>query len=276
MKNINKLKNNFIENGFVILKNSVSKKLIKDIKFKMFKKIRSVSKNKSNFKSAFKEILKKHGHFNVQSNLMNFLIFNDYPRKILMQKKLIFFLTNVIGPDLEHELYPELPINIKSNKKEYFIKDFHQEFWSGSGEDVIHVWVPLHLKKNMGTIEFVRGSHLWGHIKHKDRKPVISIDTKKIYKPENIKEGDAILFHSLTLHRTVPSLLEEPRITYSTGVKNIYANYTNFDNLKSWNKFNLSLMTIIKKQLGNSHLSEFRVTNNKKKRYYAGELKKFL
>ena len=75
----------------------------------------------------------------------------------------------------------------------------------------------------MGTIEFVRGSHLWGHIKHKDRKPVISIDTKKIYKPENIKEGDAILFHSLTLHRTVPSLLEEPRITYSTGVKNIYA-----------------------------------------------------
>ena len=50
--------------------------------------------------------------------------------------------------------------------------------------------------------------------------------------------------------------------------KNIYANYTNFDNLKSWHKFNLSLMTIIKKQLGNSHLSEFRVTSNKKKRYY--------
>ena len=65
-----------------------------------------------------------------------------------------------------------------------YIKDFHQEFWSGSGEDVINVWVPLNLKKKMGTVEFVKGSHLWGHIKHKDRKPLISIDKKKIYKPK--------------------------------------------------------------------------------------------
>ena len=81
-------------------------------------------------------------------------------------------LIRFLGPDLAYEEYPELAVNIKHVGDDYYLKKWHQEFWSGNGSHTIQLWFPIAIEENMGGLELVRGSHLWGHIPHRNREPV--------------------------------------------------------------------------------------------------------
>ena len=72
--------------------------------------------------------------------------------EILNQKKIKEILINLLGPDLEYVTNSELAINSKAETDEYYVKKYHQEFWSGSGIASLLFWVPFYLKPGMGTI----------------------------------------------------------------------------------------------------------------------------
>ena len=84
------------------------------------------------------------------------------------------------------------------------VKKFHQEFWSGAGYRSFVVWAPMVLPEGAGTLELIKKSHTWGHIPHCNREPTqLPNDAESVI--VDCHEGDLLIFHSLTLHRTVPN-----------------------------------------------------------------------
>ena len=256
------MKNNFEKNGFLILKNAINKDLLLELK-----RVVTGSK-KTNYRSF---ILKLK---NNKKNLYDFVyefhkiyLFQEIYKKILLKPKVYKSLTSLLGSDLAHHEDPSLTVNISnliSNKKNYLFKKWHQEIWSGASTSTIALWMPIFQPKdNQGQIEFVPGSHLWGHIPHRNREPVSLPKNFKVFKT-SINEGDVILFHSLLLHRTseFKSKNYNARLALITHVRNFkHYNYS-FDINKSWRIFSLSDLTKIEKKLGNHFLSPFRLLDN--------------
>ena len=61
-------------------------------------------------------------------------------------------IINPLGPDLEYVTNSELSINSKAETDEYYVKKYHQEFWSGSGIASLLFWVPFYLKPALKLI----------------------------------------------------------------------------------------------------------------------------
>lgn len=253
------MKNKFQKNGFLIIRNAISKNILIDIK-----KIVNQSNNhkyeyflknlKKNKKKLFDYVLPFHNSF----------LYNNFYEKLLIQPKILKILVSLLGPDLAHHEDPSITVNISNlddSKKNYLYKKWHQELWSGASTSTLTFWTPIYQPKNRsGQIEFIPGSHLWGHIPHKNREPINLPKKYKTFKPD-VKEGDVILFHSLLLHRSSPikSKQFDARMAMITHIRNFkYLNYS-FDNNKSWRIFNLSEITSIEKRLGNHYLSPFRL-----------------
>ena len=143
-------------------------------------------------------------------------------------------------------------------------KEWHQEFWSGASTGTLTIGSPIFSPKNKtGGLEVIPGSHLWGHVPHKNRMP-LSLPKKFSTKKICLSQGDAIIFHSLLLHRSlqIESKKFDARLAFVTHIKT----YKNFDNSfeinKSWKIFSLSTLSKIEKILGNHHLSPFRLFKN--------------
>ena len=256
------MKNKFQKNGFVIIKNAISKKYLNNLK-----KIVNQSNNYSY--ELFLKNLKKNKKklYDYSLPFHNEFLFHNLHGKILRQTKVLKALISILGPDLSHHEDPSLTINISNlddSKKNYHFKNWHQELWSGASTSTIAFWTPIFLPKNKsGQIEFIPGSHLWGHIPHSNRKPISLPPKFKTYKT-SIDEGDVIFFHSLLLHRSIPVNPDKynARMAMITHIRN-FKNFNNsFDNNKSWRIFNISDITAIEKRLGNHYLSPYRLTDN--------------
>tara|TARA_Y100000591_G_C21828317_1_gene698023 strand:+ start:1291 stop:2061 length:771 start_codon:yes stop_codon:yes gene_type:complete len=256
------MKNNFEKNGFLIIKNAINK----DLLFKL-KRIVTGSK-KTNYRSFILKLKNnKKKLYDFVEQFHNVYLFQDIYKKILIRPKVYGSLTNLLGNDLAHHEDPSLTINVSNlnnSKKNYLFKKWHQEMWSGASTSTIAVWTPIFQpKSNQGQIEFIPGSHLWGHIPHKNREPINLPKEFKVYKT-NINEGDVILFHSLLLHKTsmFNSNTYEARLALITHVRNFKNFNISYDNNKSWRIFSLSDLTKIEKKLGNHYLSPFRLLNH--------------
>jgi ectoine hydroxylase-related dioxygenase (phytanoyl-CoA dioxygenase family) len=152
---------------------------------------------------------------------------------------------------------PELAVNVKDVKEDYYVKKWHQEFWSGSGINTVLFWFPISIEKDMGGVEFIPGSHHWGHIPHRNREPIEIPGSAEFVTPQ-IAEGDGIMFHSLTLHRTVANQNPLPRFALPLSIKNFYVPDTGVPYFGTWRPFNFSPLANIHKKLGNPAFSPFR------------------
>lgn len=100
-------------------------------------------------------------------------------------------------------------------------------YWPLGGDSVCSVWIPLdRVTRNVGALEFLRGSHRWGRRFHprnfdsgSDRpteareeslQAFIASDPEQIITTE-ADPGDCIVFHALTLHRAFGNTLPDAR-----------------------------------------------------------------
>ena len=255
---------NLYKNGFLILNNCIDQKIINNIAKKINETllkeiIRLKLKKKKNLTDNFNQLIKKISQFEIQKKLSKDLIDANLIDKIFNQKKLLNNLISLLGPDLSYMADFEVAISSKVNKVNdyYFVKKFHQEFWSGMGLESLQLWIPINLKKGMGTIEIIKNSHEWGHIPHQNREPMKLPKKYKTYKV-NIKPGSVAMMSALTLHKTIKNNHNEIRIALPITVRNFhYPNYGNSD-LFNFKKFNQSFFTKFRKKLGNSQLTAFR------------------
>lgn len=260
MKNIN----NFSENGYLILKNVLSKKLLKEIHNQIYKTILK-NKKKYNFNSfilATKNL--KTSEFNFTKPIFERLFYKGLIEKILLEKKVYNVISNILGKDLSFAIDPTITLNLpnKDNpKKNYLFKEWHQEIWSGASTSSIQIWTPLLQKQNdFAKLEIMIDSHKWGHIPHRDRVPQ---ELPKKYSSKIIKlnYSDVIVFSTLLLHRSVKTT--SPRISLPLIIKNFKISDNSYLQNRSWKVFSYSEITKIERFLGNHYLSPFRVSSFK-------------
>ncbi|EKD55409.1 MAG: hypothetical protein ACD_60C00009G0002 [uncultured bacterium] len=253
-----------VNDGYVLLKNIISLELLNQIKKNIHHTLVSLGAQESDpFTKQYNDVIKIIPPFTLNIELKRHFIFAKFPHKILHIPLIFNFLIRLLGPDLAFLIDAELPVNINGKTDHTLVKKFHQEFWSGAGYRTFVLWSPLIFPKGSGGLEIIKGSHLWGHIPHRNREPLhIPTDAKSvIIDSDHHSERDVVLFHSLTLHRTIPNAIDHPRLAYATHVRNIFEQDTGFEIIKNWEIFNLSATSKIMKACGNPHLSPFRTLN---------------
>ena len=102
------------------------------------------------------------------------LIYNKIFQKLFRSKKLYKVIVNLLGKDLSFLDEPSVVTNLpkKFLKKNYYFKDWHQEIWSGADTSSVIIWTPIFQKNYDGQIEIIKKSHTWGHIPHRNRRPI--------------------------------------------------------------------------------------------------------
>ena len=53
----------------------------------------------------------------------------------------------------------------------------------------IEMWIPLAMEPNVGGLEFIPGSHLWGLIPNQNREPKELLNNYPVVIPEAIRKG---------------------------------------------------------------------------------------
>ena len=270
VKKINKLNNDLLKNGFVILKNCSNIKINEDLKKSINSKLKSILKIKkvkfsNNLSSNFLKSINYYSQHFVQSILAKELVKNDLVKNFLLQDKILDSLISLLGNDLEYETNFELSINVKNEKDEYLVKKYHQEFWSGVGINSLLLWIPVYLLPGMGTIELIKYSHRWGHIPHRNREPIAIPENSKVINPKNLTEKDFLIFTSLTLHRTQQNKHNIPRFAMPVVVRNFNYQKTGNEDLMNFEILNMSFVSKFRKILGNPHYSPFRTEGSERK-----------
>ena len=204
------MKKSFSETGYIVLKNAISIRLIKDIQSEIYNLLEINEDNENKKYLKFCDLVNKLkiSEFDFVKPIFEYIYYKGLIEKILLEKNLYNSIVNLLGKDLsfcnDHSITLNLP-NKDSPKKNYLFKDWHQEIWSGASSSTIQIWTPLIKKdRDYGKLKLKEESHKWGHIPHMDRKPML---LPKNYKTKilNLEYGDIIIFSTLLLHRSVPT-----------------------------------------------------------------------
>ena len=257
------MSNSFSENGYVIIKKAITPKTIKYCQKEILNATTKQKKNLNlnNYKRFCQQADQiKTSEFDFCKNIFEYLEYKKVFNKILNEKKLYNSISSILGKDLAFLLDGGVLLNLpnKSDPKlNYLFKDWHQEIWSGASVNSLQMWTPMFQKSNTyGQMELMCKSHTFGMIPNRNRKPTLLPKKYKTVKL-NLEVGDCILFSTLLLHRSMPTLSTRLALAYS--IKNFKFKDNNvFDN-KSWKVFSYSEMTKIERKLGNSYLTPYRV-----------------
>src|SRR3990167_4895436 len=196
-----------LKNGYVLFKNAIPTELSLIFKKNIHDSLVSLGALENDpFEKQYVTVIKRIPPFEVNIELRRRFVFSKLPHQLLQIPRILNFLLRLVGPDLSYLTDAELPVNIKGKTDHYVVKKFHQEFWSGAGYRTYVLWAPLIFPSGSGGLEVIKGSHLWGHIPHRNREPLhIPHDAEsEIIDSDHHSDRDVILFHSLTLHRTIP------------------------------------------------------------------------
>lgn len=255
----------FSENGFLIIKNAIRNKTIQEIHLEIFNFLNKSHSKKINQKKLYDIFFQKTSNlktseYDFTEPLFNILFHKKLLDKILLENLFYKTLSNLMGRDLAYCYDPSINLNLPnkdSSKKNYLFKDWHQEIWSGANPSTAQIWTPILQKdRNNGQIELIVGSHKWGHIPHRNRKP---IDLPKNFKTLKLtfNYGDVIIFSTLLLHRSLPT--RYPRLALPLLLRNFKNKDDSFQQNRNWKIFSYSEFTKIEKILGNHYLSPYRI-----------------
>src|SRR3990167_297860 len=198
--------NELIENGYFLLEDVIDTKLIEEIKSCICEKLVKLGAPTGlHFSEQYKQLSKNIHPYQINLHLMREIVFAEFPKRILNTSAILESFIHIVGVDLAYEMNSELPVNIKDEKNDSLIKKFHQEFWTGAGNRTYSFWAPIVMEKGAGTMDMIKKSHLWGHIPHQNREPKWLPEDAEIVNIQ-CKEGDALIFSPLTLHRTARNM----------------------------------------------------------------------
>tara|TARA_Y100000590_G_scaffold470657_1_gene667463 strand:+ start:2234 stop:2989 length:756 start_codon:yes stop_codon:yes gene_type:complete len=222
MENLNKIKRNFQEQGFAIIKNIFNKK-----------NIRSLMKEIDRVKRKSIEIKNPHLHYTKDKKINTIHNINRYIKKgtinkISNNKKILNVVRHILKSktkvrNIEFFLKP---------KKTGLESPFHQDnyYWNFLNKDqALNVWIACSDSnyKNGGVCYFEK-SHKLGLLKHKvsfapgSSQKIPSTYLKKIKLKKvipSLKSGDCIIHHSQVVHGSGPNKSDKDRIGFVISYK---------------------------------------------------------
>ena len=254
-----KQQDEFVKNGFLILRNSIPLELLQEARTVMRMSLCRLLLKDISLEEGIKEACEIYQQIDVQDYLNNQIQAQKIERKILLLPSIMNFSLTCIGGDLAYNPDRAIAINIAKTSDNLYMKALHQEIWSGAGVMEIRIWLPVLMQGSTGGINVIPESHSWGLIPNRKRAPFDvpeDVDMRSVV-PE-VTEGDAILFHSMTLHATEANLSHCPRVAITLSIRNIYYEHTGYEHIRSWQPYHFSPMGRIQKILGNPWLSPYR------------------
>jgi len=252
----------FMDQGYIIIKRCIATALLDQAKQILTEKIYKQFKLKDNLVPGLLQAQSLMDPYDLRVMLQKELEYFDIPEQLLLSPALLKMLIHLLGPDLERQLKLELLVNAGGGN-DFFIKKWHQEYWSGSGIFMLQVWTPIHMPEVAYGLELIPGSHKWGHIPHENRQPLhIPEDAQPV--SMDIAEGDTAIIHALCLHRTLATAGDTVRVATLNPVRNIYHEKAGFEHLRCYHPFHFSPLSKIQKMLGNPHLSAFRLRGSQR------------
>ena len=253
-----------VQDGFTLLKNVIPKTIITDIKTCISDSLVKLGAPRDlPFADQYRELAKIKHAYETNTLVLRDMVAARFPQQMLLQPRVLELYRHILGSDLVYETTSELPVNVKDEKNDSLVKKWHQEFWSGTGYRTFSFWVPIIMAQGAGTMDMIRGSHIWGHVPHQNREPKWIPKDADIVNI-NCEEGDALVFSVLTLHRTVKNTVGCPRVAYTTTLRNPFEMFTGFDMMHGWEVLHLSAASKILKKCGNPHLSPFRTLGSQR------------
>ena len=249
----------YSEQGHFVLEDCIPATLLEEARESMRQGLgRILGRPCESLPEGIRAAISPYRQFDVQHFIHQELQACGIKRRILLHAEVLEHFIHLIGPDLAYNRAGSVVFNIHGVTDGLYQKKWHQEMWSGACLNELRIWLPLSMSPNTGGMEFVPGSHLWGMIPNRNREPVEWPESYEVAAPE-MREGHLVLFHPLTLHRTIPNPDQDiPRVALTVAVRNIFYPWTGQGYFQSWQPFHSSGVGQVQKALGNPYLTPFR------------------
>ena len=267
---IQSYKEEFYQRGFAVIRNCIPLDLIQNSRLIIQEKLSKLLEKELDYNEGIIEAIKIYRQLDIQNLIHEELRASGVKKKILLQPKILETLIHFIGPDLACQSPGTLLINLPWKTEAIYQKKWHQEVWSGSSIKNVHVWTPLSMNQSEGGLDFMEESHLWGLVPNRNREPMELPDKFEVITP-TAAEGDAIIFHSLTMHRTSSNTSSLPRVAIAQATRNMYHPFSGLEHHLSWQSFHLSPVARVERALGNPYLSPFRTLGGSLQLGYDGK-----
>ena len=202
MTNLEKLRENFFKNGFIIVRKMFSKTKIKTF----VNELHNVKIKSTNAKN-------KHIHFTYDNRVNSIHGINNYINSgtiadLAKNKKLLNIVSSILG---SKPLIRNIELFLKPKKTGLRVP-FHQDnyYWKIKNKKAVNVWIACaESNRKNGVISYYLKSHKNGLYKHVltgepgssqkiPDKYLKKIKLKKIY--PRLKSGDCIVHHCETVH----------------------------------------------------------------------------
>lgn len=252
----NSLQDAFIRNGYVIIKDVIDKKIVNKLynfcKDKM-KKLENLSKKK--------KIKRDYELWSIIiiSLLEKSPLYNEYIRS----PKIIRLLKDYLGPDICTLGYNSLWINNPSNQNPVINKNAHVDAWTGTSTNTLFFKLFLTDVDKYNGLTMYPGSNLQGMIPVKGRF-INSTDFDIKFKPvnlDNLKKGDVVMWHALTLHQTTGQSNKKTRVSMTTRFTSTESKFSSQEKALGYETISVSPLNQIKRIIGNDQLFPLRTYN---------------
>jgi ectoine hydroxylase-related dioxygenase (phytanoyl-CoA dioxygenase family) len=215
----------FHKNGFVVIKNVISKTLIKnfekDIKTTYLHLNKKKKYKKENFASFFKSYPRRKELYKLMQNM-------SIVKEILGHVDKIFGKSNVYKklkfkiPSYNTSLIMSVP------KEEMFVLPPHQDHGDFYSKNIFKIWLPMtQVDEKFGSFKLYTGSHKKGLYDHEfitkshtaevKRKYLLKYKTKII----KSKPGTLIIFNPMIVHQSIKNISKQMRFIITSQFQNI-------------------------------------------------------
>tara|TARA_B100000787_G_scaffold59050_1_gene43052 strand:+ start:249 stop:1136 length:888 start_codon:yes stop_codon:yes gene_type:complete len=246
----------FVKNGYVIIKDLFDKKTINSLsnfinsKIKQLEKLHKKKKTQRDFEL---------WSFTIIELLEKLEIYQSY----ISSPKLISTLQKFLGPDLCTLGYNSLWINNPSNNNPVINKTPHTDAWTGTSPNTLFFKVFLTDVDKYNGLTVYPGTNCQGMIPVKSRvinNEDFSLDFDPI-NLDNVKKGDAVLWHALTLHATTGQSDKNQRISMTARFTSTETEFSSQERALGYKALSVGPLNQIKRIIGNDQLYPLRTYN---------------
>lgn len=247
-KNIDEAVHYYVNNGYVIFRDLVDIKHIKEID-NYVKNCIEICKNK--FDSV--------DYHEIAVAIMDKMENSSMLRNVTDDKNLLDVMVRFLGPDIAIFNFDALWINIPEDKNPVLNKVLHTDAWTGTSVNTIFAKFLLTDCDEYNGLVVAPGSHLQGLIPVRNRsvekKLNIDFKTKNL---SNLKMGDFVFWHPLLLHSTAGHSDKNMRISITSRYTSTETDFSSQERGLGFRTLRVGAGNQILRIIGNDNLLPLR------------------
>jgi hypothetical protein len=242
------LEEEYIKNGYLLIKNSFEKKYINNLSNLILDKVKKLEKKYNDYHDICNKIMDDFE----KSPEYDELIFQENLKKLMIR---------FLGQDLCVLNYTALWVNTPTNKNPVLKKNEHVDSWTGTGINTIFLKIFLTDCDQYNGMTVFPGTHLHGLYPVKNRTLNLpeGVTLGKGLNLKIAKKGDVLIWHPLLVHSTTGHSPKNKRVSFTLRYSSTETDFTSQERALGYKTVSVSVGNIIKRYIGNDGLQPFRV-----------------